>query len=138
MIVSAGALKAADVRVTKGAFKLGAGFQTAPGTVTALFGPSGAGKSLLLSAIAGLVDLDAGAIALDGVSLNEPSWQRQIGLVFQDARLFPHLNVRGNLAFASKRAPQNSASIESVAAQVGCDHLLTRAVTHLSGGERNR
>ena len=75
---------------------------------------------------------------MDGAALDAPTWQRGVGLVFQDARLFPHLSVAGNLAFAAKRAPDSGMSVDEAARQTGCQHLLARAVTHLSGGERNR
>ena len=127
-----------SIRIVRGVFTLAAEFQTPASAVTALFGRSGAGKSLLLAAIAGLADLDAGSVAVDGEPSTQPSWRRGIGLVFQDARLFPHLDVRGNLAFAAKRAPHGESSIDDVARQTGCQDLLARAVTHLSGGERNR
>jgi molybdate transport system ATP-binding protein len=132
-----GALDVA-MRISRGAFTLAGEFQTPANRVCALFGPSGAGKSLLLASIAGLETLDAGVIALDGAPLIAPSWQREIGLVFQDARLFPHLDVRSNLDFAARRAPAGGPSSDEAARQTGCQHLLARAVRHLSGGERSR
>src|SRR5262249_50507321 len=95
-----------------GSFQIDAAFEAPARGVTFLFGPSGAGKSLLLSAIAGLRKLDHGRVALAGRVLEDsgsgvrlPAHERGLGLVFQNARLFPHLNVRDNLAFAVARAP---------------------------------
>lgn len=130
---------AVDVGLSRGAFMLGARFEAPLDGVTALFGPSGAGKSLVLSAIAGLARLDHGAITLNGRSLNDtPPHQRGIGLVFQDSRLFPHLNVRGNLAFAARRAPRVLLGLEEAAQMFDIAALLERPVRNLSGGERSR
>ncbi|MGI9204269.1 MAG: molybdenum ABC transporter ATP-binding protein [Woeseiaceae bacterium] len=113
------------------------------GGVTGLFGPSGSGKSTLLRVIAGL---EAG---LDGmVSYNDNIWQdaavflsacaRPVGYVFQDARLFSHLTVEGNLRFAANRSPDGGIAFTEVVAAMGLEPLLHRAVDTLSGGERQR
>ena len=138
---------AAHVRVARGRFLLEANV-TVPGEgVTALFGPSGAGKSLLLSALVGLVRLQAGRIELGGrllddasQSIHTPPHARGIGLVFQDARLLPHLNVRANLAFAQKRAPKRQGSLRFDEAVSFFDiaSLLDRSIHNLSGGEKSR
>ena len=74
--------------------------------VTGLFGPSGSGKSTLLSILAGLIQPDMGHIVVDGECIfdsvkriNIPIYQRRIGLVFQESRLFPHLNIHHNLTY---------------------------------------
>src|ERR1700759_3228985 len=94
-----------DVRKQLGEFSLEASFAS-EGRVTGLFGASGAGKTSLINMIAGLLTPDRGTIAIDGETLDDtsarmhiPAWRRRIGYVFQDARLFPHLNIRQNLDY---------------------------------------
>src|SRR6202007_2766602 len=79
------------------------------GRVTGLFGASGAGKTSLINMIAGLLTPDRGTITVDGETLDDtsarlhiPPYRRHIGYVFQDARLFPHLNVRQNLDYGRR------------------------------------
>lgn len=130
----------ADVELALGPFRLTAKF-TAPGDgITVLFGPSGSGKSSLLSVLAGLRRPDYGAIHLGGRSLDDtPAHRRGIGLVFQDARLFPHLSVRQNIAYAWKRAPeQTRPAIAAVAKFFDIAKQLDRPVANLSGGEKSR
>jgi molybdate transport system ATP-binding protein len=134
-----------DIRLSHGAFQLAAKF-TAPGDgITVLFGPSGSGKSSLLSAIAGLkrsdghVRLGPDTLSDSAARVHVPSHQRGIGMVFQDARLFPHLRVRQNLAYAWKRAPADRRpDIETVAGFFDIASLLDRPVGNLSGGEKSR
>ena len=108
----------ADIELSQGAFRLEARI-TAPGDgITVLFGPSGSGKSTLLSVLAGLQA--RGSAARSGWAARALDACRRtgagIGLVFQDARLFPHLSVRQNIAYAWKRAPgQKRPGIEEVA-----------------------
>ncbi len=137
---------AVAARVRRKGFTLDVAFE-APAGVTALFGPSGAGKSLLLAAIAGLVRLEAGRVVLAGRTLEAceaglriPPHQRGVGLVFQDARLFPHLSVRANLAYAERRAPPDARrpGLAEIAARFDLAALLDRPVRNLSGGERSR
>jgi molybdate transport system ATP-binding protein len=135
----------ADVRVRRGAFELAARFDLPMNGITVVFGPSGAGKSVLLAAIAGLARLDQGRLAIADQVLEDvaadvrtPASQRGIGLVFQDARLFPHLTVRGNLAYAARRAPSPHAGIEQTAARFDLADKLDRPVQNLSGGEKAR
>jgi molybdate transport system ATP-binding protein len=128
-------------------FTLDAAF-TAPGPgVTALFGPSGCGKSTVLAAVAGLLRPDAGRVALDGVALLDtarglalPPERRCCGVVFQDARLFPHLSVASNLRYGLRRAPRGATGpgFEEVVALLGIGGLLDRRPLGLSGGERQR
>jgi molybdate transport system ATP-binding protein len=126
----------ADLHLAQGKFSLAARF-SAPDGITALFGPSGAGKSTLLSALAGL-KAAAGRITLNGKSVESfKPHQRGFGLVFQDARLFPHLTVGGNLAYAHRRAPPRFA-IPEVAAFFDIANFLDRPVGNLSGGEKGR
>src|SRR5262249_20401441 len=134
-----------DVRLKTGAFALEARFETPARGITCLFGPSGAGKSLLLLAIAGLRRFDAGRIAfgarvLDEIGAQAAPQRRGIGLVFQDTRLFPHLSVSGNLAYAYTRTPPQLRKLEvrEAAAHFDLTALLDRPVRNLSGGEKAR
>ncbi|HRQ47517.1 MAG TPA: molybdenum ABC transporter ATP-binding protein [Rhodocyclaceae bacterium] len=112
--------------------------------VTALFGRSGSGKSLLLRAIAGLDAHIHGHLQFDAERWQDGRWRlptsrRDIGFVFQDAALFPHLDVRGNLDYARRRAPgATAASVAAIAEEVGIAHKLDQDVGSLSGGERQR
>jgi molybdate transport system ATP-binding protein len=116
-----------------------------PGIV-ALFGPSGCGKSMTINIIAGLLAPDRGEISLDDDLLLDTRRQvsvaaerRGIGYVFQDARLFPHLNVASNLRFAKRRARRAPyVSLERVLAMLDLEPLMSRRVHELSGGERQR
>jgi len=131
----------------QGAFHLDASFGfSAPG-VTALFGHSGAGKSTIIHAIAGLIRPDEGKIVIEGEPLLDsaqglcvPAPERRLGVVFQDARLFPHLNVKANLLYGQRRANQkpNAGEIERVVTLLGLAQLLERKPRTLSGGERSR
>lgn len=135
-----------ETQLKQGRFALDARFTAPADTITALFGPSGGGKSTLLAAIAGLKRLENGRIVLNGqvrenteAGIHIPPHRRGFGLVFQEARLFPHLTVRNNIAYARRRASRSGGlDIEDVAARFGIEGLLDRPVRHLSGGEKNR
>jgi molybdate transport system ATP-binding protein len=113
--------------------------------VTAVFGPSGSGKSLLLRALAGLERPLEGRLALadtvwfdSAAGIRVPAHRRRVGYMFQDARLFAHLDVAGNLAYASRRARAPGPDAAEVVAALDLAPLLARRVTALSGGERQR
>ena len=118
--------------------------------ITAVMGASGSGKSTLLRALAGLETPQRARIALDGALLadsaagvNLPPYRRGIGYVFQDARLFAHRRVRGNLRFAQQRArPANGGApapaLDEVMSALDLMPLLERRTAGLSGGERQR
>ena len=96
----------ASVTVRRPAFALDVELQIGPGEVVAVLGPNGAGKTTLLRALAGLEPLAAGRVEVDGQLVEDaaarirvPAWQRSVGVVFQDYRLFPHLSVQDNVAF---------------------------------------
>jgi molybdate transport system ATP-binding protein len=127
----------AHIKLAQGRFRLDAHF-TAPGdAITALFGPSGAGKSSLLAALAGL--RGQGRVTLNGRAVGGlPPHRRGFGLVFQEARLFPHLTAGQNLAYARKRAPESKLEPADVAAFFDIANLLDRPVGNLSGGEKSR
>ncbi len=116
----------------------------APAGVTALFGRSGSGKTSVVNAVAGLLRPDAGRVALpsgvlfdSGSGVDVPVHRRQMGYVFQEARLFPHLTVRGNLTYAA-RVRGRRVDVAEVAALLGLEGLLSRRTGGLSGGERQR
>ncbi len=121
---------------------------TAPSPgVIALFGRSGSGKSTLTNVISGLLKPDAGSVRLDGELLTDirrgiavPVERRRIGYVFQDARLFPHLSVAGNLHYGERRhrATHTVIPFDEVVALLGLGSLLLRKPWQLSGGERQR
>ncbi len=119
----------------------------APRGVTAVFGPSGSGKSTVVNAVGGLLRPDAGRISLGGRvildtarGIDVPPHRRRVGYVFQDARLFPHLNVRNNLLFGQRFARRSSriATLEDVIDLLGIAPLLERRTPTLSGGEKQR
>jgi molybdate transport system ATP-binding protein len=135
-----------DVVKKLGEFTLEASF-TSEGRVTGLFGASGAGKTSLINMIAGLVKPDRGTIALDGEALDDsaaglhiPPHRRRIGYVFQDARLFPHLDVRQNLDYGRRmnRLDHDPAQQKRVIDLLDIGALLNRRPGRLSGGERQR
>ncbi len=135
-----------DVKRRFGDFRLEARFQ-AEGGVTALFGRSGSGKTSLVNLLAGLERPDDGRIAVDGQvlfdaekAINVPPERRRIGYVFQEARLFPHLRVRGNLTYGMRLvAPaERHQDFDSVVALLGLEPLLERRPQALSGGEKQR
>jgi molybdate transport system ATP-binding protein len=112
-----------------------------------LFGASGAGKTSLVNMIAGLLRPDRGTIAIDDEALDDtargihvPAHRRRIGYVFQDARLFPHLDVMQNLDYGRRmnRLPDDPAQRKRVTELLDIDHLLNRRPGKLSGGERQR
>ena len=107
--------------------------------VTILFGPSGAGKTTVLRAIAGLEHAAAANIEFRGQSwTNLPPQRRPIGYVFQDYALFPHLNVRDNIAFGLRRSADKEAHIQRVAATAQVTDVLHRRPRELSGGQQQR
>lgn len=113
--------------------------------VTMLFGPSGCGKSTIINAAAGLFRPDECHISIDGKVLGDtrsgvwlPPERRRVGLVFQDARLFPHMSIETNLRFGMRRTEPGSIQFDEVVDLLGIRHLLGRRPKTLSGGERQR
>lgn len=128
-------------------FALDAAFAAPAAGVTALFGASGCGKSTVIAAIAGLLRPREGRIAvgprllLDTASrICLPPEARRCGVVFQDARLFPHMSVATNLHYGLRRAPagEQGPGFEEVVDLLGLAPLLDRRPGGLSGGERQR
>jgi len=118
----------------------------APGTVACVMGPSGVGKSTLIDAIAGHLAPAftlTGSVTLNGADiLARPAESRRVGVVFQDAVLFPHLSVGDNLAFGLSRAVKGRAArratVEAALEQAGLSGFAARDPASLSGGQRAR
>lgn len=110
-----------------------------PGGLTCLFGRSGSGKTSIINAVAGLLRPDEARIVLDGSVLNDlPPHRREIGYVFQDARLFPHLTVLENLTYGARVRRRKVAGLERIVELLGIGGLSARRPGTLSGGERQR
>jgi molybdate/tungstate transport system ATP-binding protein len=102
--------------------------------VLSVLGPSGCGKTTLLSLVAGIVTPDEGSIRLDGRQLvGRPLEARQVGMVFQDGALFPHMTARENVGYAASEP-----RVEEFAAMLEIESVLDRRPAALSGGERQR
>ncbi len=134
-----------DFSLTQEAFTLSVAKDIHLSGVTAVFGPSGAGKSSLLRVIAGFEAQAQGRVTYDGALWQGDGVfiapdQRGVGMVFQDARLFSHLNVAGNLRYADRRSKhiQSGINIDSVVQSLDLEGLLSRRTDALSGGERQR
>jgi molybdate transport system ATP-binding protein len=110
-----------------------------PGGLTCLFGRSGSGKTSIVNAVAGLLKPDKARIVLDGSVLNDlPPHLREVGYVFQDARLFPHLTVTDNLTYGPRVRGRKVEGLARVVDLLGLGALLQRRPGTLSGGERQR
>jgi len=136
-------------------FELNVDVQLPATGITVLFGPSGSGKTTLLRCVAGLEKAPHGRVALEqaehplqphfvwqdhtrGVWV--PTWQRDLGYVFQEASLFEHLNVLQNVRYGLKRChkPGCTQALEQAIELLGINHLMERPIASLSGGERQR
>ncbi len=130
-----------DIRKKLPNFTLDVSLSCEPGTLTAIVGPSGAGKSTLVRIIAGLDKPDDGNLSLNGTTWCDtdkkdflPPRKRGLGLVFQEYTLFPHLNVRKNVAFAAV----NKECISGLLRKFGISHIAESKPHNISGGERQR
>ena len=130
-----------------GSFRLKTQFEVEEGSITAIFGKSGAGKTSTINAIAGLTRPDVGVIQIGNTTLfdqnlkiNLPIYKRQIGYVFQDDRLFPHMTVRNNLIYGTpkNRDVANSLNLTDITGLLELAPLLERRPRSLSGGEKQR
>jgi len=136
-----------SARHSFGAFSLDVAFNAQTPGVAALFGASGSGKSTVLSIVAGLLRPQAGRVVLDGLVLLDtvagidvPAERRRCGVVFQDAKLLPHLSVETNLRYGTRRAPRDviGPGFAEIVELLGIAPLLRRRPRALSGGERQR
>ncbi len=138
-----------EAAVQVGTFRLELALTAAPGETVGVLGPNGAGKSVLLRALAGLVPLSAGSIRLGGTVLDDvdtgtfvPPRERPVGLVFQDYRLFPHLNVLDNVAFGPRSRGVGRREARAVAAawlkRLDVAALTDRRPGQISGGQAQR
>jgi molybdate transport system ATP-binding protein len=135
------------LRLQLAGFGLDVAFTGPESGITALFGPSGAGKSMVVNAMAGIVDVDAGHVRLGATTVIDtatgtlvPPRRRRFGYVFQDARLFPHMTVKDNLLYGWRRSPpaERRIDVDHVVALLGLAPLLERRPRGLSGGEAQR
>ena len=138
-----------DVQVSRGTFRLEVAMTVAPGEVLGVLGPNGAGKTTLLRVLAGLAAATEGAVRLGDTVLDDPAMgvfvpaeHRPVGLVFQNYRLFPHLSVRDNVAFAARARGTGRADARRHAdrflRQLGLVSLATHKPAELSGGQAQR
>ena len=133
-----------DIKLKRNAFLLDAKAEIENG-ITGIYGPSGHGKTTLLNAVAGLVKPDSGFIEINGDTvfhaankINTPVRNRKIGYVFQDVRLFPHLNVKQNLKYGLKKDDSVNVDFEELTDILDIRPLLSKIPTECSGGEKQR
>jgi len=139
-----------DVKRRVGNFSLDVKF-SAEGGLTAFFGRSGSGKTSLVNLLAGLDTPDSGTIQVNGTTLfdsergiNLPAQKRHLGYVFQDSRLFPHMNVQQNLTYGTRFAPKDVShnsrrhNLDEIVSLLGISSLMDRQPNSLSGGEKQR
>lgn len=137
----------ASFEVRLPALRVAVDLQAAPGEVVAIIGPNGAGKTTVLKALAGLLRISSGRIAVNDQLLADstchlPPQQRRVGLLFQDHLLFPHLSALDNVAFGLRANGLSRTSAYDQAlrwlAEVGADDLVRARPSQLSGGQAQR
>ena len=133
-----------DFAITRGDFELSVAAAIELAGTTAVFGPSGSGKTTLLRVVAGLDRPKRGRIVCGDVVWHDtpahvPAYERRVGYVFQDGRLFAHMTVEGNLRFALRHARASGPiTMRDAVAALDLDRLLERRPASLSGGEEQR
>lgn len=133
-----------DLHVDLGEFKIeDITFTVDRGDYVCVIGPTGSGKTILIETIAGLYKPKRGLIILDGEDITDlPPEKRNIGIVYQDYALFPHMTVFDNIAFGLKKRISKKSEIirevKTIAQKLGIEHILHRRPTTLSGGEQQR
>ena len=146
---AAGGALDADIRLSRGALRLDVQLHVDAGQILAVLGPNGAGKSTLLRALTGLLTIEHGRIQVGsapwddpGAGVFVPATDRRVALVFQDYRLFPHLSVLDNVAFADRaRGTRRRPARDRAAAvldRLGIADLAHRRPAQLSGGQAQR
>src|ERR1700755_1830770 len=140
-----GQISLQDVRKSFGPVNIikGADLDIENGSFVVFVGPSGCGKTTLLRLIAGLEDVTGGQILIDGKNVVDvPPAKRGLSMVFQSYALYPHMSVRGNIAFGLKMAglprPEIDRKVEAAAATLNLTPYLDRKPRELSGGQRQR
>jgi len=135
----------AQFQLDYGAFQLAVDLHLPGSGISVLFGHSGSGKTTLLRCMAGLQRPQHGYLEINGEVWQDssrklflPPHRRPLGYVFQEANLFPHLTVLGNLRYGMKRAQGDQTALDQAVALLGIGHLLTRKPDRLSGGEQQR
>lgn len=137
----------ARLRLARRPFSLDVDLEIPGRGVTGLFGPSGAGKTTILRALAGVERTDESYLTVAGetwddtsTGLARPPHRRRVGYVFQEPSLFPHLDVRRNIAYGHRRTPaaERRIAVEEAVEWLGVGPLLDRRPDGLSGGERQR
>ena len=138
-------LQIEDLHISFGTTKVlqGINLNIEPGEFFAFLGPSGSGKSTLLRAIAGFGPVPEGKILIDGEDIAAlPPWKRDVGMVFQNYALWPHMSVQKNVAFGlEERKVQKSdiaGRVQEALDMVGLAHLADRHPAQLSGGQQQR
>lgn len=138
-------LKIENVHISFGTTKVleGINLDIEPGEFFAFLGPSGSGKSTLLRAIAGFGPKPQGRILLNGEDIGGlPPWKRDVGMVFQNYALWPHMSVEKNVAFGLEERKvarsEIKTRVEEALDMVGLVHLATRLPSQLSGGQQQR
>ena len=134
-----------DVKIKKrlGSFNINVMFSAPSNGVTVFTGPSGSGKTSIINMIAGLLKPDTGYISTESTvffdsekNINCPINKRRCAYVFQDDRLFPHMNIRKNLFYGCP--DKENSGLDAVLSLLGIEHLLYRMPSKLSGGEKQR
>jgi len=133
-----------DVTLRRGGFERSLRIDS-DARVLALVGASGSGKTSLLHAVSGLLRPVRGRVEIDGhvlfdsaLHVDVPAHRRHIGYVFQDGRLFPHLDVRGNLLYGARRVTGGRFTFDAIVDLLALAPLLSRRIAGLSGGEVQR
>ncbi|AKA67593.1 ATP-binding cassette domain-containing protein [Clostridium scatologenes] len=137
-------LKLEHINKKLGDFRLkNINFEVEEGEYFVILGPTGTGKTIILETIAGIYTPDSGDIYINNINIsNLPPEKRNIGFVYQDYLLFPHLSVRKNIIFGLRAKKANKAdtdkALQEISIMLGIDHLLNRNPLTLSGGEQQR
>ncbi len=136
-------LRGATKRYKKDTVVNDVSFQVAHGETLVLFGPSGAGKTVLLRMVAGVVELDEGAVLIDGMDMHDTEAEdRGVGMAFQNFALFPHMsafdNIASPLTVGENSKQMITTGVEKVAKLLKIDHVLSHAPRELSNGQKQR